>query len=142
MEFSDYQHQFAQLEHERGWDRVLPSHTFLHMGEEMGEIARVIECLEGYRTTSLSPDQLHDELAGELADLTAFVFKLANQYGIDMGQAMQGQMAKFLARYHDVQQGQDEMARYVAYQEQNLKWIRGAEHTQVIEPPNSRRQHE
>ncbi len=125
MKFQEYQSKLKALEHERGWDRVLPSHTFLHMGEEMGEIARVLECLEGYRTTDLSPDELRQQLAGELADLTAFVFKLANQYGIDMGQAMQEQMDKFLARYHDVQEGQGEMARYVAYQERNLEWIRG-----------------
>lgn len=125
MKFQEYQSKLKALEHERGWDRVLPSHTFLHMGEEMGEIARVLECLEGYRTTDLSPDELRQQLSGELADLTAFVFKLANQYEIDLGQAMQEQMNKFLSRYHDVQQGQDEMARYVAYQERNLEWIKG-----------------
>jgi len=35
MEFSAYQRRLESLERERGWDRVLPSHTFLHMGEEL-----------------------------------------------------------------------------------------------------------
>jgi NTP pyrophosphatase (non-canonical NTP hydrolase) len=125
VKFSDYQQQLAKLERERGWDRVLPSHTFLHMGEELGEIARVLQCFEGYRDTNLSEPELRDALSGELADLTAFVFKLANQYGIDMDQTMRAHIAKFLSRHHDVQQGRDEMARYVTHQEKNLGWIRG-----------------
>jgi NTP pyrophosphatase (non-canonical NTP hydrolase) len=125
MQFSDYQDQLKALDHERGWDRVLPSHTFVHMGEELGEIARLLECLEGYRGTQLTRKALCQELAGELADLTAFVFKLASQHGIDMGQAMQDQLDKFMCRYQDVAQGQQEMARYVTYQERNLSWIKG-----------------
>jgi NTP pyrophosphatase (non-canonical NTP hydrolase) len=125
MEFSDYQNQLKTLEHERGWDRVLPSHTFMHMGEELGEIARLLECLEGYRGTQLDRQALCQELAGELADLTAFVFKLASQHGIDMGRAMQDQLAKFMLRYQDIAEGQQEMARYVLYQERNLSWIKG-----------------
>jgi NTP pyrophosphatase (non-canonical NTP hydrolase) len=125
MEFSDYQQQLARLERERGWDRVLSSHTFLHMGEEMGEIARVLQCLEGYRDTKLSEPELRDALSGELADLTAFVFKLANQYGVDMDRTMRAHIEKFLSRHDDVQQGREEMARYVAHQEKNLDWIRG-----------------
>ena len=125
MEFSDYQQQLQALEKERGWHRVLPSHTFLHMGEELGEIGRILQCLEGYRGTDLSREELCQELAGELADLTAFVFKLASQHGVDMGAAMQGQLDKFMSRYFDVEQGRRDMARYVAYQERNLKRIRG-----------------
>ena len=126
MKFSDYQQQLAELEHERGWDRVLPSHTFLHMGEELGEIARILECFEGYRSTDLTDSELRDALSGELADLTAFIFKLASQYGINMDRTMHAHIEKFMSRHDDVQQGQEEMARYVAFQEKNLDWIRGA----------------
>ena len=125
MNFSDYQNRLAELERDRGWDRVLPSHTFLHMGEEMGEIARVLQCFEGYRGTSLTEAELRTELSGELADLTAFIFKLANQYGVDMDRAMRAHIAKFLSRFEDIEQGQEEMARYMAFQEKNLNWIRG-----------------
>jgi NTP pyrophosphatase (non-canonical NTP hydrolase) len=125
MEFREYQRQLDALERERGWERVLPSHTYLHMGEEMGEIARILECLEGYRTTDQSRAQLQEALSGELADLMAFLFKLANQHEIDMGSAMQAQLSKFAARYEDIERGRQEMARYVAHQEQNLTWIKG-----------------
>lgn len=125
MEFKEYQQQLVEMERERGWDRVLPSHTFLHMGEEMGEIGRVLQCFEGYRTTDQTTDQLREALAGELADLTAFIFKLASQFEIDMDQTMQAHLEKFCARYEDIEQGQAEMARYLACQEKNLAWIKG-----------------
>jgi len=125
VEFSDYQQQLQSLERERGWDRVLTSHTFLHMAEEMGEIGRVLQYLEGYRDTDHSAVQLREELAEELADLMAFIFKLASQHDIDMGKAMRAQMKKFVARNRDVDVGQREMARYTSFQERNLRWIKG-----------------
>ena len=125
MEFSEYQQKLDDLERERGWDRVLSSHTFLHMGEELGEIGRILQCLEGYRGTKLSHKALCEGLAGELADLLAFVFKLANQYDIDMGQTMQAHLEKYISRNWDIEAGHREMARYVAYQERNLEWIKG-----------------
>jgi NTP pyrophosphatase (non-canonical NTP hydrolase) len=125
MEFSEYQRKLAALEQERGWDRVLPSHTYLHMGEELGEIGRVLQCLEGYRTTEKSREALSEELAGELADLMAFIFKLANQHDIDMDEMMQWHLEKFVSRHPDIEQGHREMARYVTYQERNLDWIKG-----------------
>jgi NTP pyrophosphatase (non-canonical NTP hydrolase) len=125
LRFSEYQQRLKAFEHERDWDRVLPSHTFLHMGEELGEIGRILQCLEGYRDTDLGREALCELLAGELSDLTAFVFKLASQHGIDMDETMQAHLQKLLTRYHDIEQGQREMARYVAYQEKNLQWLHG-----------------
>jgi NTP pyrophosphatase (non-canonical NTP hydrolase) len=125
MEFSEYQRRLNTLERERGWERVLPSHTFMHMGEEMGEIARLLECMEGYRETDRSLEALRADLAGELADLAAFIFKLANQHDIDIDASMQAHLQKFVARSQDIAACQQEMARYVAYQERNLAWIKG-----------------
>ncbi len=125
--FAAYQRGLLEFERARGWHRVLPSHTFVHMAEELGEIGRVLQCLEGYRETDLSPEALRQALAGELADLTAFVFKLASQHGIDLGQTMQQHLHKLAARYDDVQAGREEMARYTSYQERNLDWIKASE---------------
>ncbi|MBN1643017.1 MAG: hypothetical protein JXA09_17400 [Anaerolineae bacterium] len=123
--FEAYQQGLLAFERERGWHRVLPSHTFLHMAEELGEIGRVLQCMDGYRTTDLSPEALRAALAGELADLTAFVFKLASQHGIDLGQTMEAHLRKVTTRYEDVEAGHEEMARYVSYQERNLDWLQG-----------------
>jgi NTP pyrophosphatase (non-canonical NTP hydrolase) len=127
LRFSEYQRELRRLETERGWERVLPSHTFLHMGEELGEIGRILQCLEGYRTTDLSREELCGELAGELADLAAFIFKLASQHDIDMDSTMRAHLEKFVSRHKDIEQGKREMARYIAYQEQNLKWVKGSD---------------
>lgn len=131
LTFAEYQRRLAELERERGWDRILPSHTFLHMAEELGEIGRVVQCLEGYRESDATPEALRQELAGELADLAAFVFKLASQQGIDVAAAMQGQLRKFTSRYKDVELGRREMERYVTYQERNLDWIKGGKGEQI-----------
>jgi len=125
MEFSAYQQKLKALDHERGWDRVLPAHTYLHMGEELGEIGRALQYLDGYRASEKSREELRADLAGELADLTAFLFKLASQHDIDMDATMQQHLEKFLARNPDVEAGRDEMRRYVSYQERNLEWIKG-----------------
>ena len=125
MHFREYQSQLRALEQERGWDRVVPSHTFVHMAEEMGEISRVLQCLEGYREATQSREELCAALGGELADLMALTCKLASQHGIDVDEAMQKHLEKFISRYHDVEQGRQEMVRYIAHQEQSLDWIKG-----------------
>jgi NTP pyrophosphatase (non-canonical NTP hydrolase) len=123
--FETYQEGLLAFERARGWDRVLPSHTFVHMAEELGEIGRVLQCLDGYRETDETPEALREALAGELADLTAFVFKLASQHDIDVGRIMREHLVKIAARYDSIEAGQQEMARYVSYQERNLDWLRG-----------------
>jgi NTP pyrophosphatase (non-canonical NTP hydrolase) len=130
MEFSTYQQELEGLDRERGWDRVLPVHTYLHMGEELGEIGRVLQYLDGYRLTDRSREELCADLAGELADLTVFLFKLASQHGIDMDATMQGHLEKFLARNPDVEAGHREMERYISFQERNLEWVKGK-----VDPP-------
>jgi NTP pyrophosphatase (non-canonical NTP hydrolase) len=125
MHFREYQSQLRALEQERGWDRVVPSHTFVHMAEEMGEISRVLQCLEGYREATQSREELCAALGGELADLMALTCKLASQHGIDVDEAMQKHLEKFISRYHDVEQGRQEMVRYIAHQEQSLDRIKG-----------------
>lgn len=127
MDFAEYQQKLAALEHERGWDRVLPSHTFLHLGEELGEIGRIVQCLEGYRGTELDRQALCAQLSGELADLIGLLFKLASQHDIDMDRAMQAHLDKFVARFPDIERGRQEMTRYIAYQKENLAWVQGRE---------------
>jgi len=95
------------------------------MAEEMGEISRILQCLEGYREATQSREELCAALGGELADLMALTCKLASQHGIDIDDTMQKHLEKFISRYPDVERGRQEMARYVAYQEQSLDWVKG-----------------
>jgi NTP pyrophosphatase (non-canonical NTP hydrolase) len=126
VEIAEYQRWLERYDRLRGWDRVSPGQTFVHLMEELGEIARLVLHLEGYKPGEGREDELKTELAEELGDAATFLFKIAYQFGIDMEVAMKGNMPKAENRY-SVEAGRAEMARYIQRQEENLARIRGEE---------------
>ncbi len=52
MHIREYQAWLREWDEARDWDRVLPSHTLLHAVEEMGEISKLVQMIEGYRAPS------------------------------------------------------------------------------------------
>lgn len=46
MHVREYQIWLQAYDEVRGWDKIVPSHTFLHLIEEIGEIAREVEYYE------------------------------------------------------------------------------------------------
>ncbi len=125
MNISDYQHWLEAYDEARGWDRVAPAQTFVHLVEEIGEVARLVLYKEGYRNPDERAD-LQAELAGELADAATFLFKLAYQFDIDLEAALIGNQAKAERRF-GVTESRAEMARYLESQAQNMKRMRGEE---------------
>jgi len=125
LEIREYQAWLQAYDEARGWDKVAPAHTFVHLIEEIGEIAREVECLEGYREAD-DLDSVRAHLAEELADATTFLYKLAYQYGVDLEEALQGNMVKAERRF-SIALGQADMARYVTRQVENLARIQGRE---------------
>lgn len=125
MNISDYQHWLKAYDEARGWDRVAPAQTFVHLVEEIGEVARLVLYKEGYRNPDERAD-LQAELAGELADAATFLFKLAYQFDIDLEAALIGNQAKAERRF-GVTESRAEMARYLESQAQNMKRMRGEE---------------
>ncbi len=114
MHISDYQSWLEAYDRERGFDFVRPSQTLVHALEEMGEIAREVLYLEGYR----EPDDLprrRDLLAAELADCATFLFKLAYQFDIDMEAALVANQDKANARF-SVEEGRWLAERYLERQ--------------------------
>lgn len=114
MHISEYQAWLEAYDHVRGFDRVQSSQTLVHALEEMGEIAREVLYLEGYR----EPDDLQRRqslLAAELADCATFLFKLAYQFGIDMEAALIANQDKANARF-SVEEGRWLAERYVERQ--------------------------
>jgi NTP pyrophosphatase (non-canonical NTP hydrolase) len=124
VEIAEYQRWLKEYDRLRGWDRVSPSQTFVHLMEELGEVARLVLFLEGYKPGEGREDELKDALAEELGDAATFLFKIAYQFDIDMEAAMKGNVPKAEDRY-SVEAGRAEMARYVQRQEENLARIRG-----------------
>ena len=127
MRIREYQAWLQAYDEQRGWDRIAPAHTFLHLVEEIGEIARQVEYYEGYReAVDLACSQVHAGLAEELADAATFLFKLAYQCGVDLEDALIGNMTKAEDRF-SVAYGQSDTRRYLARQAENLARIQGTE---------------
>lgn len=124
MEIAEYQRWLKEYDRLRGWDRVSPSQTFVHLMEELGEVARLVLHLEGYKPGEGREGELKTELAEELGDAATFLFKIAYQFGIDMETAMKSNMPKAEGRY-SVEAGRADMDRYVRRQEENLARIKG-----------------
>jgi NTP pyrophosphatase (non-canonical NTP hydrolase) len=114
----EYQTWLQAYDEERGWDKISPPHTFLHLIEEIGEIAREVEYLEGYRDAD-SSEEVRSRLAEELADAATFLYKLAYQCGIDLESALQANMTKAEKRF-SVDYGRADTLRYLARQAENL----------------------
>jgi NTP pyrophosphatase (non-canonical NTP hydrolase) len=122
MQIREYQAWLQTYEEARGWHKFSPAHKFLHLVEEIGEIAREIECLEGYRDAD-SAEEVQAHLAGELADAATFLYKLAYQSGVDLEDALRANMAKAEERF-SVDFGQADTERYLARQAENLARLR------------------
>lgn len=121
MHIREYQTWLQAYDVARGWDKITAPHTFLHLIEEIGEIAREVEYLEGYRDAG-DADQVRARLAEELADAATFLYKLAYQCGVDLEDALRGNMIKAEDRF-SVAYGRADTERYLARQAENLEKI-------------------
>ncbi len=113
MQIREYQTWLKEWDQARDWDRVLPSHTLLHAVEEMGEVSKLVQMIEGYRAPD--PDDLEtirNELALELSDLQVMLFKLAYLCDIDMEEAMIRGQTKADQRFPDPTTGPKERDEY------------------------------
>lgn len=113
MHIRDYQRWLEEWDKARTWDRVLVSHTLLHALEELGEVSKLVQMLEGYRALRPADEAaVRDLLALELSDLQVMLFKIAYQCGIDMEAAMRRGQAKADERFPDPAAGIAEQSRY------------------------------
>ncbi len=112
MQIREYQEWLETWDKTRTWDQVLASHTLLHAMEELGEVSKLVQIIEGYRAQEkLTPEEVRSELALELSDLQVMIFKIAYLCGIDMEDAMIRGQQKADARFPDPAQGiQDQQA--------------------------------
>ncbi len=84
--------------------------------EEVGEIAREVLYLEGYRNPSARQDAIA-KLSAEIGDALVFLTKIAIHYGIDMDTVVTNVMAKADSRW-PLDKAQSEMGRYIQHQSQ------------------------
>lgn len=113
MHIREYQRWVEEWDRARTWDRILPSHTLLHALEELGEISKLVQMVEGYRDPKDKDlATIRDELALELSDLQVMLFKIAYLCGIDMEEAMQRGQVKADQRFPDPAAGPAEQEAY------------------------------
>ena len=113
MQIREYQQWLEAWDRARGWEKVLPSHTLLHALEELGEVSKLVQMIEGYRAPQPADlDQLRADLALELSDLQVMIFKIAYLCGIDMEEAMLLGQHKADARFPDPATGPADQAAY------------------------------
>jgi NTP pyrophosphatase (non-canonical NTP hydrolase) len=121
MHIREYQAWLQAYDKARGWDKISPAHSFMHLIEEIGEIAREVEYLEGYRDAE-NGEEARARLAEELGDAATFLYKLAYQCGVDLEDALKANMTKAEKRF-SVAFGQADTERYLARQAENLARI-------------------
>jgi len=113
MRIRDYQTWLEEWDKARTWDRVLVSHTLLHALEELGEVSKLVQMLEGYRPLKPADEAtVRQLLALELSDLQVMLFKIAYQCGIDMEDALRQGQDKADERFPDPATGPAEQIRY------------------------------
>ena len=102
---SRLQERLRSFDRERGWDRVRPEHTLLHLFEELGEVARELLRLAGYK-------EGEERVAGELADAGLLLFKLADQLNVDLERAMLDKLEQNERRF-PIPESHRALARYL-----------------------------
>ncbi len=112
MHIREYQTWLEEWDRARDFQRTLPSHTLLHALEELGEVSKLVQQIEGYRAPSAALTELRAELALELSDLQVMLFKVAYLCGIDMEDALQQGQRKADQRFPDPTEGAEQRKAY------------------------------
>lgn len=94
MDLSKIQKIAHEFDNERGWNKMGASNVFIHLIEELGEIARHINFEEGYKKVDFgnSPNITKQELQRELAQAFKLLLQLANYYKVDLEKAFVNEM--------------------------------------------------
>jgi NTP pyrophosphatase (non-canonical NTP hydrolase) len=80
MAFNELQRQVAEYDAKKGWVGDTPEQAALHMQEELGEIARELLKMSGYKKGGLDRDRINDEIT----DLLYLTMKLGNLLKLDL----------------------------------------------------------
>ena len=73
-----------------------PLANLARLVEEVGELARLVN--HRYGTKPKKPDEAHQDMAEELADILFVIIAMANEQGIDLDEALEGVLGKYRSR--------------------------------------------
>ena len=104
MNIAEYQQWLRAWDEARDFDKADPGLTLVHAMEELGEVAREVLFLKGYKRDAV-PEEHRAALARELADTIVFLFKLAYQFDIDIQEALLELQDRVDARFSEDEPG-------------------------------------
>jgi len=96
MSLATYQKQIDDMLQDYEKPYWHPLSQLARMTEEVGEVSRILNHQFGDKPKK--PDEVHESLADELADVLYTVICLANSQDIDLDQALQRSIAKLETR--------------------------------------------
>lgn len=99
MPISDYQKQIDDSVQRYAVPYWAPLSILARITEEVGEVARILNHVYGDKPKK--PDEEHELLEDEIADVIYALLALANSQGINMNDAMQRTIAKLETRDKD-----------------------------------------
>jgi NTP pyrophosphatase (non-canonical NTP hydrolase) len=73
-----------------------PLANLARLMEEVGELARLIN--HSYGSKPKKPEEVHQEMSEELADVLFVILCMANEQGIDLDEAFERVLAKYRSR--------------------------------------------
>lgn len=96
MSLRDYQKQIDDDVQQFAKPYWEPLSILARVTEEVGEVARILNAQYGDKPKK--PNEVHEELSDEIADVLYALLCLANREGIDMDEPMQRSIAKLMTR--------------------------------------------
>jgi NTP pyrophosphatase (non-canonical NTP hydrolase) len=99
MSLQDYQQKIDDSVQQYAVPYWQPLSILARLTEEVGEVARILNAKHGDKPKK--PNEVHEDLADELADVIYAVMCLANSEGIVLDEPMQRAIDKLLTRDKD-----------------------------------------
>jgi NTP pyrophosphatase (non-canonical NTP hydrolase) len=101
--------------HERDWEKFhTPKNLVLALVGEVGELSAEFQWLDEPGSRNLSSEQQR-QVAGEIADVASYLFRLADVLDIDLAQALAEKIELNRVRY-PVDKAKGSAAKYTTYE--------------------------
>jgi NTP pyrophosphatase (non-canonical NTP hydrolase) len=86
---------------ERDWEQFhTPKNLIMALTGEVGELAELFQWLAPEQVAAaVQKADFLDKVRDEMADVAAYIFRLADVLGVDLGQAMRTKIAKNAQKY-------------------------------------------
>lgn len=86
---------------ERDWEQFhTPKNLMMALMGEVGELAELFQWLSPEEVAAVPYDEkMMEKVRDEMADVAAYIFRLADVLGVDLAQAMHAKMAKNAQKY-------------------------------------------